>query len=300
MGDERNTHKKTAIIFGVEGFLGQQAYKQLTSSAFQKEFDWNVIGVSKREHPYSSFIVDITYKEQLQKFIRSHHVDYILWYAAKSIPSFSRDNEEKAYEINVESLRSICEVLDTSTKILFPSSRHVYDESNQKITEQSELNLRSVYAKHKYEAEQIVLLSSPNSIVVRNFNFIGPDPVPRTFLHDVLNQMTSKEIVVHNQNQVLDVVDIRDGIRAHLHLLTSVVRPQRIFNICSGLGVSIENVVRMLGGDDVSIVSKKQINNKPIVGDPTILMNTGFAFQFPLQKTIEWILSSSGTSTFLQ
>ena len=99
--DREENPQKTLVIFGVEGFLGQQAYIQATSPEFQKKYNWKVIGVSKREHPFSSFIIDITYKNKLQEFLKSQRIDYILWYVAKAIPSFSTDNESEAFRINV-------------------------------------------------------------------------------------------------------------------------------------------------------------------------------------------------------
>ena len=291
--DREENPQKTLVIFGVEGFLGQQAYIQATSPEFQKKHNWKVIGVSKREHPFSSFIIDITYKNKLQEFLKSQRIDYVLWYAAKSIPSFSTDNESEAFTINVLPLHSVFEVLEPTTVFLYLSSRHVYAKSHQKLSEDSDVNTQSVYAKHKLQAERIVLENSVNSIVVRNFNFIGPNPVPLTFMHDVLGQLGNAEIEVFNQKQILDVIDIRDGVRAHLHLLTASNKHHRIYNVCRGLGVSIEQVVQKIVSNDVGIVSKYPVDNLPIVGDSKRLESTGFQFLYELDDTIGWILSCS-------
>ena len=291
--DREENPQKTLAIFGVEGFLGQQAYIQTTSPEFQKKHNWKVIGVSKRKHPFSSFIIDITYKNNLQNFLKSQRIDYVLWYAAKSIPSFSTDNESEVFKINVLPLHSVFEVLEPTTVFLYPSSRHVYAKSHQKHSEDSDVSAQSVYARHKLQSERIVLESSVNSIVVRNFNFIGPNPVPLTFMHDVLGQLGNAEIEVFNQNQILDVVDIRDGVRAHLHLLTASNRHHRIYNVCRGFGVSIEKVVQKIISNDVGIVSKYPVDNPPIVGDSIRLESTGFQFLYDLDDTIRCILSVS-------
>ena len=140
-------------------------------------------------------------------------------------------------------MHSVFEVLETTTVLLYPSSRHVYAKSHQKLSEDSDVNIQSVYARHKLQAERIVLEGSVNSIVVRNFNFIGPNPVPLTFMHDVLGQLGNEEIEVFNQKQILDVVDIRDGVRAHLHLLTATNKHHRIYNVCRGVGYKSTVVV---------------------------------------------------------
>ena len=87
--DREENPQKTLVIFGVEGFLGQQAYIQATNPEFQKKHNWKVIGVSKRKHPFSSFIIDIT----KNKLFRSHRIDYILYICSKVHSVFSTENE---------------------------------------------------------------------------------------------------------------------------------------------------------------------------------------------------------------
>ena len=59
----------------------------------------------------------------------------------------------------------------------------------------------------------------------------------------MFGQLGNPEIEVFNQKQTLDVVDIRDGVRAHLHPLTASNKHHRIYNVCRGMSSLIEQVV---------------------------------------------------------
>ena len=112
-----------------------------------------MIGVSKREHPFSSFIIDITYKINY-KIFKKPKDRLRIWYAAKSIPSFSTENESVVFKINVLPLHSVFEVLEPTTVFLYPSSRHVYANSHLKLSEDSDVNTQSVYARHNYKQRE--------------------------------------------------------------------------------------------------------------------------------------------------
>lgn len=263
---------KRIVIFGVEGFLGHQAFQYLKNNYL----NWDIIGVSKQSHPYSKAIIDITDAQLLQTFIRTVRPDCILWYAGKSIPKFSESFPKEAYQINVQPLQDVMKVLENHVRFMFPSSRHVYAPSKTPTFEESPLLLQTNYAQFKYEAEQIVL-QHPNSIVTRNFNCIGPNPVEGTFMHDILRQKNESIITLYNPDQVLDVMDYRIAIQAHRHLILHPNLNHRIFNVCSGVGLSIRELVSaILYGKKYSLQARSSEGTNPIVGDNNKLIESGF------------------------
>ena len=282
--------RKTFVIFGVEGFLGQEAYLYLQKNMSHH----NIIGISKRKHPFSSYIIDITIKDQIQKFIKENHIDYVLWYAGKSIPSFSDSNEMLSYKINVSSIGHVLDVIHCDTKFLYPSSRHVYLDAVGIYEEDSLLQVDgSIYTRHKIEAERMILERHPNSIVTRNFNIIGTNPLPETFLYDILSQKGKDKLVLRNHRQILDVVDRRDAIRAHVHLLCHQGLKYKIYNISRGMGHEIGYIAQKLTKMPIeSIVSSSSILPSSIIGSPSRLLATNFQFEYPITDTLYWISQS--------
>ena len=278
---------KTFVIFGVEGFLGQIAYLYLQKYVPSAQ----IIGVSKRKHPFSSHIIDITNKNRLQNFIQQYHIDYVLWYAGKSIPAFSSRNLELSYAINVASVGHVLDALDQETRFLYPSSRHVYINSSQILNEDSPLDHKgSSYTKQKIEVEEMILERHPNSVITRNFNIIGIDPIPQTFLYDILSQRGNDQIMVFNHRQVLDVVDSRDAVRAHVHLICHEQLQHKIYNISTGMGHSIEYIITGLM-QKPSLLIQSQSSDVPvaIIGSSQRLLDSGFQFEYCLDDTISWI-----------
>ena len=284
---EHEGRKKTFVIFGVAGFLGQEAFLYLQN----KMSHHNIIGISKKKHPFSSYIIDITYKDQIQKFIQETQIDYVLWYAGKSIPSYSTSNEMMAYTINVAALGHVLDVLDCDTKLLYPSSRHVYLDSVGIYDENSPLSLDGgVYTRHKIEAEQMILDRHSNSLITRNFNILGTNPLPQTFLYDILSQSNHQKLILQNHRQVLDVVDRRDAIRAHIHLLCHSDLKHRIYNISSGRGYEIGYIAeQLINVPKDSIISVSSNIPSSIIGSPKRLLDTNFQFEYQITDTLNWI-----------
>ena len=63
-GQRRESKEDTCDFWSGRVFGSAGLYKQQVQNF--KKYNWKVIGVSKREHPFSSFIIDITYKNKLQ------------------------------------------------------------------------------------------------------------------------------------------------------------------------------------------------------------------------------------------
>jgi GDP-4-dehydro-6-deoxy-D-mannose reductase len=100
------------------------------------------------------------------------------------------------------------------------------------------------------------------AIVARPFNLIGPGLPQRLVVGTLVHQFASgsDEIRIGNPDTARDFVDVRDAVRAYW-LLVRRGRPAEIYNVCSGRGVRVSEVMTLL--------SRITGRNPNIVVDPS-------------------------------
>ena len=105
---------------------------------------------------------------------------------------------------------------------------------------------------HKQELLEILARCRARGLRVfipRPFNFLGPGLtksfVPARLTRQVAGLGDGDELVVDNPDTRRDFVDIRDVASAYWEILTRG-RPGEIYNLCTGVGVSLEEVARGL------------------------------------------------------
>ena len=153
--------KKKAIIFGSNGYLGRNL--ALFLSTFHQytvfHYDLQKVHVDGLSN-YSS--LDILNKNQLNS-IRLD-VDYIFWFIGLNGTVKSFDDYENFIKINeIGFLHLLTKMRNRNQKprIILPSSRLVYGESNSELlTEQSRNEFKSIYALNKFFCEEALKIYS--------------------------------------------------------------------------------------------------------------------------------------------
>lgn len=180
---ENNKH----LIIGSNSFLGRELSKQLN---LKKE---DVIGVyhNNTNNLYPK-IKHYGYQE-LFKLKDNYTYVYII---SSYVPTKHDENiEAKLEDVNVVLVKQILKHFK-SAKIIFCSSVSVYGETNEIITEKSDLKPISAYAKSKMKGENLVSKHT-NYGIVRISSMFGKRMKPITFLPLIIKSaLTSNQITL--------------------------------------------------------------------------------------------------------
>ena len=140
-----------------------------------------------------------------------------------------------------------------------------------------------------------------NIIFTRSFNHIGPYQDERfvvpSFIRRILDISGSdKEKVIETGDIAIirDFVDVRDVVKAYYVLLTKGT-PGQVYNICSGRGVSLQDIINDIS-KYVGVNVKTKINydyvrpqdNKVMIGNADKIANElGWKGVIPLETTLK-------------
>lgn len=161
------------LLTGANGLLGSNIYSYF--SLFQNLI---IVGTDKQNPNKSSFLIegDLLDQNFVNKFLEEHKFDIII--NTVGLPSLEQCEKfpDLAFDINVKTANYIafaaqknnCRLIHISTDHLFDGQKSFYNENDIPRP----LN---VYAKTKLEAEKIVKLNCPNSVIIRT-NFYGWSP----------------------------------------------------------------------------------------------------------------------------
>jgi len=109
--------------------------------------------------------LDITDKEKTYRTIEKLDFDIFLHLAAYTDVDRAESNQQLAYKINVDGTRNVFEaVKQKGKKFIYISTGFVFDGQNPPYDETSKPNPLSVYAKTKWQGEEIV---KSDSMIVR-------------------------------------------------------------------------------------------------------------------------------------
>jgi GDP-4-dehydro-6-deoxy-D-mannose reductase len=178
----------------------------------------------------------------------------------------------ETYRVNVLGTVSVLEAAlacDPVPAVLVVSSAEVYgrvDPSDIPITEAVPIRPVSPYAASKAAAElvgqQAYLARGLRVLTVRPFNHVGPGQAPSFVVSALAKRIVEAQrkgdtsIPVGNLSARRDFTDVRDVVRAY-RLLALAGEPGEVYNVCTGVDVSVEAVVRQLceiAGADLRLV----------------------------------------------
>ena len=136
---------------------------------------------------------------------------------------------------------------------------------------------------------------------VRPFQFIGPRKYPDACSHFArgiiaVERGELSEVRVGNLDAVRDYLDVHDGVRA-MWLIARAAQPGDVFNICSGTGRPLREILRMLmtiAGVNAPVIEDPQrlrpLDVPVVVGDNTRLRRLGWEPAIAIKQTLADIL----------
>lgn len=185
-------------------------------------------------------------------------VSFIVHLAAVSSVSRSLMEMRRAYEVNLMGTLSVLEYAaerSPGARFLLISSAEVYRPSDGLLTEDSPLGPVNPYGATKAAAEiaalQFARSRGIDLLVARPFPHFGPGQSPvfalPAFCRRILEARKSGAecMRVGNLEPVRDYLYVTDVARAYRRILAEGV-PEGIYNICTGNGSSMGDMVRTL------------------------------------------------------
>jgi GDP-4-dehydro-6-deoxy-D-mannose reductase len=170
-------------------------------------------------------------------------------------PNNSFQNNVNIFLNLLEDIRKTC----SDCRVISVGSSDVYGIvkfSDLPIREEQGLNPMSPFGIARYSQELLSQLYSNvygmDIVITRSFNHIGPGQSENFAISSFAKQIS--EIKKNNGNEfivtgdvsvVRDFIDVRDVVRAYHQLFLKGKRGE-IYNVCSGYGISLHNIIQML------------------------------------------------------
>jgi GDP-4-dehydro-6-deoxy-D-mannose reductase len=289
-----------ALITGGRGFVGTWLAEHLRSCGDE------VVAVDAE--------VDVTDPAAVSDAVDAARPDAVYHLAALAHVGDSWRDPLRVLEVNVLGTAAVLAAArrySEATRVLVTSSAEVYgpvpDEAALPLAEGREPAPLTPYAASKLAAEavagQAVRGHGQPVIVVRPFNHVGPGQSPNFAVPALARRIVEAKragapsIPVGNLAARRDLTDVRDVVRAY-RLLVEQGTPGRVYNVCSGRDVAIEDVARRLAnlaGASVAFVPDPELFRPvevPVLrGDPgRIRADTGWSPRIPLETTLADVL----------
>jgi len=278
----------TYLITGANGFVGQYLIQQLKTEAVG-----HIVG-TYRTQPSMSEEKGLTFEQldlnditRLVKIVFTYRPQYIIHLAAESSVGYSWQSPIQSFNNNINIFLNVLEAVRTTKtpcRILSIGSSESYgivDHKNLPLSEKAPLNPISPYAVARVSQE---LLSKVyvggcglDIILTRSFNHFGPHQSTRfaipSFAQQIIDRkqtQSTEPIEVGNLSIVRDFLDVRDVVKAYI-LLLEKGHVGGIYNVCSGTGYSLQQIVNFLAelvGIDIQTKTNPHFirpNDNPII-----------------------------------
>ena len=313
---------KKFLITGISGFVGGYCVEHLTSHDNNIEIHgisrskpaWDYVKISPEIlNSHYFHIADLNDIPKIKSLITEIQPDYILHLAAQSsvaeswkTPVLTFINNTSIFLNIVDTVRQI----DNGTRILSVGSSEQYgviSDCDLPLTEDQPQRPSNPYAVARVAQEQLAQVYATgygmDICCTRSFNHCGPGQTDRFVISAIVKQFVSiargaEEPVIHIGNGAIvrDFVDVRDVVEAYKILLNKG-SPGGVYNICSGIGRSICEIVSLLSDMyDIDVqVHQEQSHIRPtdnpqIIGSyQKIQMDVGWQPKIPFKNTLESI-----------
>lgn len=307
------------LITGINGFVAQHFLTYLTTQ--KNEFEILGIGRSGTFNTNKFRPLAITYtqadllnKEHVGEIIKNFKPQYLLHLASFSSVGHSWKYPHESFVNNTNIFLNLVDQIrlqNVACRILSIGSSEEYgnvDPTMLPLTELSNLRPISPYAIARVSQEMISKIYADgygmDIVLTRSFNHIGPGQknvfVVSSFakqLVEIAASQTGKKVVTGDLTIVRDFVDVRDVVKAYYILLKEGEKGE-IYNICSGNGISLQQILdKMTGILQLKIILEQDPalirpnDNKIIIGSSDKIKNSlGWKPDIDIDQSLEDII----------
>jgi dTDP-4-dehydrorhamnose reductase len=172
------------FIIGASGLVGSNCQKHFSEMGAEVKGSYFSFPVNDAVFFNT---LDLQHAENFD--IVSWKPDVILHCGALTHVDYCEQNEQESYEKTVVSTLNVIQVAKAcGAKMVYISTDYVFDGVEGPYTESATVNPLSIYAKHKYEAEQTVLKEIGNALVLRVTNVYGDEVRGKNFIARIIQQ----------------------------------------------------------------------------------------------------------------
>ena len=255
--------------------------------------------------------VDLADRAAVIDYMLEVNPDRVVHLAALAHPGDCRLGPERAFEMQVTGTAALLSALSPEATALIVSSAQVYGSHNASpIPETAELNADSPYGRSKRASDQVALAAAASGkrvIIARPFNHSGAGQQRRyvlpAFASRVLESRQSGEpIMTGNLFPRRDFLHVEDVLDAY-ELLLEKGEAGEVYNVASGVGVSIEELLsrlQTLAGTELEVrqdPARMRVNDpEEICGDATRLRALGWSPRFSLDDLLREVLEAVSSS----
>ena len=310
---------KKILITGISGFVGGYFVDYLTSHCDTVEIHgisrskpaWDFVNVTPELlNSHHFHLADLNDIPKIKSLIEEIQPDYILHLAAQSsvaeswkTPVFSFMNNTNIFLNIIDTVR----LNDNGARVLSVGSSEQYgivSEQDLPLTEDKPQCPANPYAVARVAQEQLARIYATgyglDICCTRSFNHCGPGQTDRFVVSAIVKQFVSiahglQDPVIHIGNGAIvrDFVDVHDVVVAYRLLLAQGKRGE-VYNICSGKGRSIRDIVTLLSDMyhiDVQVHQEQSqirpIDNPRIVGSYQKIQNDmGWKPTIPFEQSL--------------
>ena len=292
----------TALITGITGFTGRYLREALRARGYE------VAGIALGQSPQRLLYgCDLLDQRQLAEAVSEVQPDVVAHLAAISFVAHS--DADAIYRTNVVGARNLLEALAGLRKkprcVLLASSANVYGNTTAAPIDETVLpQPANDYAVSKLAMEYVARLYMERLpiIVVRPFNYTGVGQSLNFLLPKIVDHFArgAQEIELGNLDVARDFSDVRAVAEAYTRLLEAAPAGE-VFNVCSGIATSLQDVLDLLGQIAgypvrptinpalVRASEVKRLHGSPVKLDAAI----GATPRIPLADTLKWMLESA-------
>jgi GDP-4-dehydro-6-deoxy-D-mannose reductase len=295
------------LITGINGFVAQHFLRFLST----QEENFTILGIGRSEPSFNmqQFAtlkvdyarVDLLNREHVGEILRKFKPQFLLHLASISSVGHSWKNPNDSFVNNTNIFLNLVDqirLLNIPCRILSIGSSEEYGNVNVDklpLTEESPLNPISPYAVARVSQEMISKIYADgygmDIIMTRSFNHIGPgqknvfviSSFAKQLVHIANNPSASKTVTTGDLSIIRDFVDVRDVVKAY-YLLLKKGKKAEVYNICSGTGISLQQIMdKMCAILNISITLQQDANlirpndNRIIIGSAA-----------KIKKDLEW------------
>lgn len=302
---------KKALVIGGGGFVGKYLMDHMHHDLM---WDISVTKLSGEniDCEYAGvFDADILDIDSIKNVIGKVKPHYIFHLAAQSSVFLSWKNPSLTIDVNIKGTVNVLDAVLSfdgyMPKILLIGSGEEYGhikENEIPVSEENVLRPGNIYAATKAAQNFIGKIYADaynmNIVMVRAFNHIGPGQASSFVVSDFCRQAAEIEkglkenvIKVGNLSAMRDFTDVRDVVRAYSLLILKGEKGQ-VYNVGSGLAVSIEYILRLIiemSNADINVeIDKNKLRPsdvKIIEADISKLVETtGWKRKYELKDTV--------------
>jgi len=237
---------RSFLLTGASGFVGRHMAEAILRQGDRVVALDRIVDASLPTG-VESLILDLMNPASFDRLPRTW--DGVIHLAGASIPSQFTTMAPVLF--NLELTLNLLEHLRDS-KVLLVSSCHVYAPSENRKKEDDAIVPQGRYGLSKHLVEQLAphYQGQLDVRVARPFNHLGPGQRPELVVPSLLQRLSSADpgdrspVHMAGWNSVRDFIDVRDVVSAYLAILDLEAPEHTTFNVCTGRGSSIEDVVQ--------------------------------------------------------